>query len=380
MATYEGLSAIAQGFINEGIAANYFYREPKLWLLSHLAGENGKGPKGLDIGRPSGANVFKGTKLTPSERMTLSGYGSVKPKFAINNPTNVTILGAKDVAPQLSTWTTTGNTQGDMYGEAEVHWTGLIEEEILVPEEHLNRAARDAGASKQGRAIARGEVIRNATNMARQNVLSKLALELQGGAPTDQDADPMDHLIGWNTWFSATNYCACVDRALTRNAQWRAIVDATAYAPSATTLVDAANLDNGLQDLTEDGVMALFVNKAQFKSMKSELLGLGYQQVAHSVPERAEAGTKNIYCLMKDNCYVIYDRRVPANTSYAITPATWAFITHPEYTFNVTEFRNMAEYSRGGAHVLRALCQLRGMLVCWNPGLNIVFTNVQDPS
>lgn len=380
MATYEGLSAIAQGYINNGVAANYFKREPKLWLLSHLAGEMGKGPKQLDIGRPSAANVFKGTGLTQAEHMSLSGYNSVKPRFAINNPTNVTILGAKDNAVQLPNITTNGNTQGDFFGEGRVNWTGLFSEEILIWEETLNRGLREAGASEGGRALARGRIVKDAIALGKQNIQTTLANELQHGNPTDQDADPMDHLIGWDVWFSATNYCAGVDRAVSKNAQWRAIVDSTAIAPSATAIIDSINIDHQLQDLSEDGVVALFVNGKQFKTMKAELLGLGWSMVIHSIPGMAQAGTTNKFVLQKDNCYVVYDRQVPANTCYGITPETWAFITHPDYTFAVSEFIPLWKYSRGAPRALRAEVNLRGMLVNWNPGLNVVYTAVQDPA
>ena len=274
MAVLEGLQAIAQSYINQGIAANIWYREPKVAFLAALAGEHGKGPQGLDIGRPSGANVFRGLKMTKAERLSLSGISSVAPRFAIANPTNVSILGSKDTAAQLSSWTAAGGTQGDMWGTAKINWTGLMDEEILIPREHYNRAMRGAGGTEKGYALARERVVKDAIGMGRQNMITKLASELQTGAPSDQDADPMDHLIGWDTWFSATNYCAGVDRSVPKNAQWRAIVDSTAYAISASTLIDAANLDNSLQDLTEDGVVALFVNKKMFKVMKAQVLGV----------------------------------------------------------------------------------------------------------
>ncbi len=149
---------------------------------------------------------------------------------------------------------------------------------------------------------------------------------------------------------------------------------------SATTLVDAANIDNELMNLSEDGVVALFVNGKCFKSMKQELLALGYTQVIQQIPEMAGAGARNMFALQKDNCYIVYDRMCPANTAYAIIPNTWAFITHPEDTFNVSEFIELWKYARGGPHYLRALCTLRGMLVCWNPGLNVIFNGITDPA
>ena len=379
MAVYEGLSTIAQAYVNQGLAANFWQREPKLWLLAALGGDMPKGPQGLDIGRPSGARVFSGKKLTKAERMQITN-GSVRPRFAIANPTNVTILGYKDTAAQLSSWTSPGATQGDMWGQAEIKWTGLFDEEILIPREVYDRALTDAGGSIENRGLARERIVRDAVNMAKQNVLTKLATELQSGNPTDQDADPMDHLIGWSVWFSASNYCAGVDRSVTKNAQWCAQVDTASIAPSATALVDAANLTYHLQDLTEEGTVALFVNAKQFLAMKAELLGLGFTQFSNSVPEMAAAGAKNIFCLQKDNVYIVYDRSVPANTAYAITPSTWFFATHPQYTFSVSPFKNLWEYSRGAPQVMIAKCNLRGMLGCWNPYLNVVFTNVQDPS
>lgn len=380
MAVLEGLAAIAQGFINQGIAANYWYREPKLWLLSHLGGEMSKGQQNLDIGRPSAANVFQGTKISQAQKMSLQGVSCFKPRFAIANPTNVTVLGSKSNSAALSSPGSVGGTQGDMFGTAQVNWTGLFEEEILIPEEHLNRAARDAGADLKGRALARSRIIEDAVNMAKQNMLTTLASQLQHGNPTDQDADPMDQLIGFDVWFSKTNYCAGVDRSAAKNAQFRAIVDSTAYPVLATALIDAANITNELQNLTEDGTVALLVNGKCFMKMKAELLGLGYTQIAHSIPDMAQYGAKNIHVLQKDNVFVVYDRSVPANTAYAICPSTWAFITHPEYTFKVTEFIELWKYARSGPHYLRALCQLRAALVCWNPALNVKFDGITDPS
>ena len=378
MAVLEGLQAIAQAFINQGLAANIWKREPKVSFLAALAGEHGKGPQGLDIGRPSGANVFRGLKMTKAERLTLSGISHVAPRFAFANPTNVTILGSKDTAAQLPSWTASGGTQGDMWGTAGINWTGLMDEEILIPREHYNRAMRNT--SDDGRALARERLVKDAIGMGRQNMITKLASELQTGAPSDQDADPMDHLIGWNTWFSATNYCAGVDRSVAKNAQWRALVDSTAYPIKASVLIDAANIDNELQDLTEDGVVALFVNNKCFKVMKQELIDAGWVMISTVLPDMAQGGVRNIMALQKDNCYVIKDRSVPANTAYAITPSTWAFITHPDYTFSVDPFIELWKYKRGGEQALMSHVNLRGMLVCWNPGLNIMFSGITDPT
>ena len=381
MAVEEGLQAIAQAHINQGIAANIWFREPKVALLAALAGEQGKGPQNSDIGRPSGANVFKGARMAKAERLSLSGISCVKPRFLIANPTNIKVMGSKDTAAKLSDWTALGGTQADNFGTAKINWTGVFDEELVIPREHYNRAMREAGSDTNGRALARGRLVDDATRTARQNMISKLAYELQSGAPSDQDADPMDHLIGWDTWFSASNYCAGVDRAVAKNTQWQALVDATAYPVSASTLVDAANLyPNYLQDKTEDGAVALFVNAKCFKVMKNELTNLGFTQISSVMPEMAAAGVKNILVSQKDNCYVVYDRSCPANTAYAITPSTWAFITHPDYNFTVGPFVKDWETHRGGDQCLFAHVELRGMLVCWNPGLNVVFTGITDPS
>jgi hypothetical protein len=381
MAVVEGLAAIAQGILSDGVANNIWYREPKISFFSHLAGEMGKGPKGTEIGRPSGADVFKGTKMTKADRLSIQGMAYYEIPFAISNPTNVTILGSKDSSTQLPSWTSVGGTQADIYGLARVYWTGMLDEEILIPREHYNRAMTAAGTDETRRGIARQTIVKNSVRIAQQNILSRLANGLQNGAPTDQDADPMDDFIGFATWFSATNYCAGVDRGLAKNAQFRALVDATAYTPSATTLVDAANLGpNYLQNKTEDGAVAFFVNDKCFKAFKAELLGLGFSQIIHSIPEMAAAGATNKFVLQKDNCYFIYDRSCPANTAYCVTPATWAFITHPDYNFHVTEFQKLWELTRGAPQAMMAHVELRGMFVCTNPGLNILFNGFTDPS
>lgn len=378
MAVTEGLAAIAQGYINKGVAGNLWFREPKLSFIAQLGGEFPKGPDGLNIGRPMGAVVFKGLRLQKVERAALVGVSSFRPKFIISNPSNIAILGSKDVSTQLPNWQSPGATQADMYGEATVNWTGMLDEEILIPREYYNRAL-DRVANGEG--IALTELVTDCTRMAQSNVLSKIAYELQSGTPTDQDADPMDHFIGWGVWFSATNYCAGVDRSQAKNTQWQALVDATAYAPSAVTLIDAANgAPNYLQDKSEDGARALFVNWKCFKVMKAEVLGLGWTQMTTTLPEMAQAGATNMFALQKDNCYIVYDRRVPANTAYCITPATWMFRTHPKYTFRVSPFTNLWETKRGGEQALMAHVETKGMLVCTNPGLNVIFNGFTDPS
>ena len=85
-------------------------------------------------------------------------------------------------------------------------------------------------------------------------------------------------------------------------------------------LLDAANIDHELANLTEDGTVALFVNGKCFKSMKAELLGMGYTQISNSIPDMAGAGARHIFALQKDNCFVIYDRSVPAKLT-----ASWGF-------------------------------------------------------
>lgn len=381
MAVDEGFQATCQDFLNDGIAANFFSRSAKLNFLAHLGGENSK-PMNTEVGRPSGQIILKGTKMSPIQKMSLAGYNSFKPAFAINNPTAATILGARDNSPQLTNATLNGNSQGQIRGTAEVRWTGLMEDEILIWETELQRALRDAGDSKKGRGIARSRILLDATNLAKQNILNLVDTELQSGQPTDQDMDPWDHMLGWSQWFSATNVCARVDRNLAKNAQWRARVDATSYPTNAEKLIDVANYGTstvpGLADLSEDGAVALFVNSAQFVKMKAECEGKGFTQVTNSIPGMAGYGTKNLFVLQKDNVFIVRDRTIPANTAYAIVPNTWMFLTEPDNTFVVGEFVQLKNYKRGGEHALRALVSLQCMLVCTNPYINMVFTNVAD--
>ncbi len=379
MAVDEGYQAVAQAYINDGIADNTFYRDAKLNFLANLAGENGK-PTNQEIGRPSGQYIFAGTTLTKARRMELSGVNSFKPRFRIANPTAAAYLGGRDTAVQLSSPSSAGGSQDQISGTAQVNWTGLLQEEIIIWDETMRRALADAGADKKGRGIARAQVIREGVQTATQNVYTKLATSLQSGAPTDQDADPMDDLIGWATWFSKTNVCARVDRSVVKNAQWRAQVDSTARAPVASDLIDLANITYGLDDLSQDGARALFVNNAQFVAMKAECLGKGFVEMSTDMPSMAKYGAKNRFVLQKDNVYIVRDRQVPASTCYAIVPNTWLFITHPDDTFKVGQFVHDATYNRGGLMARRALVSLRAMLVCLNPGLNVVFNNISDPS
>lgn len=337
-----------------------------------------------EVGRPGGQLILKGTKMSPVQRMALAGYNSFKPAFAISNPTAATILGARDSTPQLSNATLNGNSQGQIRGTAQVNWTGKMEDEILIWDTELQRTLRDAGASKQGRGIARSRLLLDATNLAQQNILSLVDNELQNGQPTDQDMDPWDHLLGWSQWFSATNVCARVDRNLAKNAQWRSRVDATSRPPIASDIIDVANYGDsttpGLADLSEDGAVALFVNSKQFISMKAECIGKGFTQVTNNIPGMAGYGTQNMFVLQKDNVFIVRDRTIPANTCYVIVPNTWMFLTEPDNTFRVTEFVYLENYQRGGLDAHRALVKLQCMLVCTNPGLNMVFTNIQDPT
>lgn len=369
--------AIAQAYLSPQIASTYFLRDPKLWLLANFTGERGQATN-LEIGRPSGQFIFQGTNLSPIEKLQLSGVNAYKPQFQYQNPTNVKIAGARDTGAQLTAPTT--GSQDQIQGTAEVRWTGLIEEQIVIWNETLTRAVSDSGSNMKGRGIARASVIERATKLATQNVFNTLATEFQSGAPSDQDADPWDHLLGFATWFSATNICARVDRAATKNAQWRAIVDNTARAPVISDLIDVANIDNNIADLSEDGVVVFLVNNAQFKVMKAECLGKGFVEMTTNMPQMAKYGAKNQFVLQKDNVFVVRDRKVPASTCYALVPKVWKFITHPDFTLRVTPFRNMKEYNVAGPDYLQAFVQLRCMLSCDNPAVNMAFTNITDPS
>lgn len=369
--------AIAQSFLSPDIASNYFLRDPKLYFLAAMTGEYGK-PSNVEIGRPSGSFIFQGTKLSPVERMSLSGINSYKTGFQYQNPTNVKIMGARDTAPQLSAAVT--GSQDQIRGTAEIMWTGKIKEQIIIWNETLHRAVQDAGSSTKGRGVARARVIEDATKVASQNVYSTLSTELQSGDPSDQDQDPWDHLQGFASWFSATNVNSRVNRSLSKNANWRAQVDSTARAPVAADIIDLANITYQLEDKSEDGCVALFVNNAQYIAMKAEILGRGGVELLNGLPDMAHYGMKKRYILQKDNTFIVRDRNVPASTCYAIVPNTWKFITHPDFTFRVTPFRDLSEYSEGAKDALQAYVELRCMLVCTNPGLNVVFNNITDPS
>lgn len=375
MPTYEGFQALAQSYISEGIASNYYLREPLLALMAALSGA--PKPTALEIGRPSAPQVFAGTKLSNIQRMDLASINSYRPQFQYQNPVNTKIEGARDTAPVVANPTT--SSQSQISGTAEIFWTGLIKEPILVWKSDLDRAVRAAGKDMKGRGVARATVLNRATEVARQNVLSKIVTEIYTGSPTDQDSDPLDHLIGLSTWMSATNYCARVNRSIAKNATWRANVDNTARAPVASELIDYANIQWGLEDKTEQGAMLLLCNNAQYPAFKAEVLAKGWEVATDTMPEFAEYGMKRSI-LRKDNCYIARSPNMPANTCYVFYLPVWKWITHPDHTFRVTPFRDLSEYQEGGKEALQAFVELQVIFSCDNPGVNGAFTNITDPS
>jgi hypothetical protein len=376
MPVEEGFRNIAQDYLSEGIASNFYLRDPLLYAFAGLGAAYGK-PTGLEIGRPSGQIIISGTKLTQIERKQLAGINSYKPEFQFQNPTNTKIQGAMDTAPTVANPTTASHDQ--ISGRAEVRWTGLIKEPILVWKSRLDRAVREAGASKMGRGIARATILKRAVNVASQAVWDKLSDELWTGNPTDQDWDPWDHLLGLAQWINSNNVCARVNRSLLRNAQWNANVDATSRAPDIAELAEYVNIDFGIADKVDDGCQICICNNAQYKAYKAQIMGKSGVELLTGLPSMAQYGVKR-ELLRRDNLYIVRAKKCPANTTYFLTPSVWKFITHPEHSFNVTDFVDLSKYQEGGKEAFQAFAEIQPMLTCDNPGLQCVFTGIQDPT
>lgn len=376
MAVNEGIQVFAQDYISSGIAQNFWLRDPLLYMLAGLGGNNSK-PTGLEIGRPSGAQVFSGVKMSSIERKALTGANAYKPRFQLNFPSNGKILGLRDIQPTVANATTQSHDQ--LSGTAEVRWTGVMSEPILIWKDALDRALKDAGMSKQGRGLARAQVTKEAVDTATQQIYETISTELWTGFPDDQDVDPWNHFIGLGGWIgSATNYCARVDRAASKNAQWRPNVDTTTNNFDIANMIDMANIDYGLADKGE-GAMLCFVNNAQYKAAKSQVKGKGGVELLNGMPDIAHMGMKR-EILKIDNCYVVRAKKCPASTTYFIDPRQVKFMTSPDNTFKVTPFRNLWEYQEGGKRAMQAFVETQAMLAFDNPGLNVAFTAITDPT
>jgi hypothetical protein len=320
--------------------------------------------------------VFAGVKLSSIDKKQLTGVNAYKPRFQYQFPANTKIQGLRDTAPTVANATSASHDQ--LTGTAEVRWTGVIKEPILIWKQALDRAIKDAGMSKQGRGMARAQVTREAVDHATQTVYEKISDMLWLGTPTDQDWDPWDNFLGMGMWMSASNYCARVDRSLSKNAQWRANVDTTLRAADIGEMIDLANIDYGLADKGE-GAMLAFCNNAQYKAYKAQVRGKGGVELLQGMPDISHYGQKR-EILKIDNCYVVRARKCPASTTYFVDPRVWKFFTSPDHTFKVTPFRDLSEYQEGGKEALQAFVELQGMLTCDNPGLNVAFTNITDPT
>ncbi len=379
MPVLEGLDALAGPYISNKIAANYFYRDPLLYLMAALGGNDTK-PTGLEIGRPAAMPILAGKKLDKVTRMALSGISAYFPGFAIQNPTNVKIMGATDTSPQVSAASSQTVNQGNLRGTAEIRWTGVIKEQILIWRTTLDNAVQEAGSA--GRGIARAQVLKEASDIAIQNVYQKISDEIWTGSPTDQDQKPWDHFLGLSGWMSATNYWGRVNRSLAKNAQWRGITDATTTLVNLSRLIDIAKYDNYLADLTNqdgDGAFVFLCNNACYKSFKEEALGKGGVEVLNGLPEMAQFGVKQ-EVLRKDNVYIVRAKQCPAKTAYFLYLPVWKFIPNSVVPFTVTPFEYLPRYGQAAADAYQAYVEMQAMLTCDNPGLNMAFTNLTDPT
>ena len=372
----EGFQTRVQNYISKGVASSFYSKSTFLAILAAQTLNNNKKDI-LSIGRPDGGEILSGGEVSTVERKNIaSAYGKAYiPRiqgFKTNNTAARSGTG-RVTLPSVASSSTNSHGQATQFG-AEFHWTHY-DTPIKIWHEDKTQAAQ--AGSKEGAAIAMAQVLDEASRVAKQDMLDKLAQDVWTGTPTTQSDHLWDQPAGIVDALSITNTYGRTDRStLASDSAWKSQLYSSAYPADITKIIEYANLDAGIA-IKGNGVNLVLTTAALYKQFKNQILSSsgGGVVMQNGLPDMAKMGVRK-EILQKDNVLITYDPFCPASTVCCFDTTAWRFMIHPEYNFKVKPFIDLTETGEGKDAADYSYISLRFMLTCDSPFHNIRFSSV----
>jgi hypothetical protein len=366
-----GFNTVAQNFISRGVASNFYSKSTFLAVLGALTLGKNKKKDMLSIGRPDGGEILTNGMVSEIQRKKLGTVNAYLPRvqgFSTSNTAARTGSG-RVTLPDVANKTTASHGQANQFA-AQFKWTH-VDTPILIWHEDKIRAGQEG--TKEGAAIAMGQVIDESTEIASQDQIDWLATKVwTGGGAITQTNDLWDEPLGIVEATKTNNTYANVDRTVTGNSVWQSQVDSTFTAVDAKRLVDDANLTKGLR-VKGQGADLILTTTALYQQFKQQVLAGGGVILQNGLPEMAKLGVKK-EMLQIDNVLITYDPNCPANSAVVFDTSVWKFMVHPQFNFRVTPFVDNTTTGIAKDAYDYAYIQTRFMLTCDNPFLNVRYS------
>lgn len=366
-----GFSAISQNYISPYVASNFYLKAPFLAALGMMTLGNNK-KTSLNIGRPDSGEILSGTRLSAVRKKSLQGRNSYIPRAQGFKTNNTKVMTTRDTMPTVSSATTLSHGQATQFG-SQFNWVSA-KTPILIWHEDKFRAGQEN--TRDGQAIAMGQLIDEATQVGYQDLMDWLADAVWNGNPADQTADLWSAPLGIIQALSATNVYGGTDRADANNAVWRSQVDSTLKAVDISKIVNDANLTKKIR-VQGNGINLVLTTTALYAQFKQQILssGSGGRLLDKGLPKMADMGMTG-EVLQLDNVYVMYDPTCPANNVACFDLTPWMLNVHPAMNFKVDEFTALSKYAEGAKDADQAQCHLRFILSDDNPFLACLYTAI----
>jgi hypothetical protein len=366
----ERFSTVAQNFISREVASNFYKKAQFLAILGALTLGNQK-KTSLDIGRPNSGEILSGGIVNPIQKKRLGTVNAYLPrvqKFTTSNSAYRTGSGYVSL-PTVANPTTNAHSQATQFA-AEFRWSHL-DTPILVWHEDKIRAGQEG--TREGQGIAMGQIIDEATEVAMQEHIDKLAGDIWTGNPSSQNTDLWDSPLGITQALATTNTYARVDR--NTESTWRSNLDSTLKAVDVNRIIDDANLTKQLR-VKGNGINLLLTTTDLYQQFKAQILASGGMILQNGLPiDMAKMGVRK-EVLQKDNVLITYDPSVPANNVAAFDTSVWKFMLHPQFNFHVGKFIDNTETGLGKEAYDYSYVSTRFMFTCDNPFLNVLYTAI----
>jgi hypothetical protein len=355
----------SQNYISRGIASNFYSRCTWLSLLGAMSLGNQKKDE-LEIGRPDSGEILSGANISPIERKNLGTINRYLARVQTFETSNTKWMGERDTLPTVANPTTASHGQANQAAMS-FAWADVVTP-ILIWHEDMIRA--DDKASKEGVALARAQVIEEATEVAYQEHVNALNTGLWTGNPADQVADLWSAPLGLVQAFSASNVYGGVNRAVDTAVQ--AQVDATITSTNIRTILDNAQVTRGLRDKS-NGIDLMLTTPALYLQFKAQITAASGTVMHSGLPAMAKMGVKK-EVLMIDDVAIAYDLSVPANHVMCFNTKTWKVMFHPKRNLTVTPFVDLSKTGEGAKDADQAYIRTRLMQTCDDPSKNVVYT------
>jgi hypothetical protein len=372
----QGFAAIAQNFVSQNIASNFYPRCQFLSALGSFTLTRNK-KTSLNIGRPEGGEWLSGRQITKADQQSIplvvaNGYQTRIQQFETNNSK---WMAARDTNPVVANATT--NSHGQVGQAAALFYRARLKTPILIW--HTDKARAGRSGTEKGQQLGMAQLINEATEVAYQEHVKELNSKIWNGSPTSQSLDPWDQPLGITAAFSASNTYGNVDRTtIPSTSAWNALVDSTITAVDLNKIVNDANVTKGIADLNGRGIDFAITTKDLYLKFKNQLISqgaVGVRIVPDGLPGMAALGVKQeTLCL--DNVTVMYDTQCAANTVLGFDMSCWNMIIDPASNLSITPFRDLSEYAEGAKDADQAFLTTEFILACSNPGLQVKYSAI----